>query len=271
MKFCYLDESGTGDEPFAVMVGVIVDAQRMHLTKNHWQELLQDLSDIVGRQVTELHTRDFYAGNNQWRGIDGPQRAAIISAIFEWLRDRKHHIVYSAVDKNRFLSDFPNEPQAGEIGSLWRFLALHNVLAIQKHFQKQENNKGNTVLIFDNEEREAKNFTSLIQNPPGWTDSYYNRARRQTKLDQIIDVPYFGDSQQVGLIQVADFISYFMRRFIEVREGIIPARYADEPERLEGWMDIAFRRSLPKSIIYPSRGRCTCADLFYRYAPNCLL
>jgi hypothetical protein len=141
MKFCYLDESGTGDEPYAVMVGVIVDAQRMHLTKIHWQELLQILSDIIGRQVTEIHTRDFYADNNQWRGIDIPQRAAIISAIFEWLQDRKHHITYSAVDKKRFLSDFQNEHQYKDIGSLWRFLALHNVLSIQKHYQKQENNK----------------------------------------------------------------------------------------------------------------------------------
>jgi len=31
MKFCYLDESGIGDEPYAVMVGIIVDAQRMHV------------------------------------------------------------------------------------------------------------------------------------------------------------------------------------------------------------------------------------------------
>lgn len=271
MKFCYLDESGTGDEPYAVMVGVIVDAQRMHLTKIHWQELLQDLSAIVRRQVTEIHTRDFYAGNNQWRGIDGPQRAAIISAIFEWLRDRKHHIVYAAVDKERFNRDFRNEPQADDIGSLWRFMALHTVLAIQRHYQTETKNKGNTVFIYDNEEREAKRFTNLIKNPPDWTDSYYSRQPRQAKLDQIIDVPYFVDSQEVGLIQVADFISFFMRRFIEIREGAVQPGYADEGERLNGWMDIAFRRSLPKSVIYPSRGRCACADLFYRCAPQCIL
>lgn len=33
MKFCYVDESGTGDEPYAVMVGIVVDTQRMHVTK----------------------------------------------------------------------------------------------------------------------------------------------------------------------------------------------------------------------------------------------
>ena len=50
------------DEPIAVMVGVIVDAQRMHVTKSDWRDLLISLSHVVGRSVEEIHTRDFYAG-----------------------------------------------------------------------------------------------------------------------------------------------------------------------------------------------------------------
>jgi hypothetical protein len=71
MKFCYVDESGTGDEPFAVMVGVLVDAQRMHVTKGAWQDLLRLLSEICCKEVTEFHTRDFYKGNGVWRTISG--------------------------------------------------------------------------------------------------------------------------------------------------------------------------------------------------------
>ena len=63
MKFCYVDESGTGDEPYAVMVGVVVDALRMRPTKADWDGLLIHLGCIVGRAVEEIHTRDFYAGN----------------------------------------------------------------------------------------------------------------------------------------------------------------------------------------------------------------
>ena len=57
MKLCYCDESGTGKEPIAVMVGVVVDSQRMHITKEDWDELLNHLSDIVGVQLDEIHTR----------------------------------------------------------------------------------------------------------------------------------------------------------------------------------------------------------------------
>jgi hypothetical protein len=56
MKFCYFDESGTGEEPFSVMVGVIVDSQRMRLTKEHWDSLLQSLSAKIGKDISELHT-----------------------------------------------------------------------------------------------------------------------------------------------------------------------------------------------------------------------
>jgi len=73
MKVCYCDESGTGDEPIAVMVGVIVDAQRMHVTKTNWKDLLVSLSRVVGKPVEEVHTRDFYAGNDCWRALRGDQ------------------------------------------------------------------------------------------------------------------------------------------------------------------------------------------------------
>lgn len=107
MKFCYLDESGSIDSSYAVMVGVLVDSTRMHVTKDHWCELLDILSAIIDRPVREFHTRHFYGGNGIWRAVDGQERANIISAILDWLCDRRHRIVYSAVNVAEFLPIFP--------------------------------------------------------------------------------------------------------------------------------------------------------------------
>jgi len=96
LKFCYVDESGMGAEPYAVMVGVIADAGRMHVTKKDWSELLAYLSSIVGRKIQEVHTKDLYPGNGPFRGIDGEKRSAIITAIFKWLRDRRHRLTRAA-------------------------------------------------------------------------------------------------------------------------------------------------------------------------------
>lgn len=269
LKFCYVDESGTGDEPYAVMVGIVVDALRMRPTKTDWEHFLLGLQEFIGRPIEELHTRDFYAGNGPWRGIDGPQRARIIESVMAWLSGRKHSIVFSSADKGRFLSEFPKHEWYGDVSTLWRFLALHLALSLQKLHQQISKNKGNTVLIFDNEERERERYTDLVLNPPPWTDTYYNRGARQEALDQIIDAPYFADSRDVPLLQVADFVAYFLRRYVELQGGDAE-RYGGERDQIGGWARQAIERAIPRSAIYPKRSRCACADTFFTYAPACL-
>ncbi len=278
MQFVYLDESGTGDEPIAVMTGVIADSYRMRLTKFHWNDLLRNLSKIVGRKVDEIHTRDFYSGNSPWRNLRGQQRAEIITAIFDWLIERKHSIVFTAVDKSKFYEEFPGEIFHQDISTLWRFMALHIALALQKCYQGKSrgrnrtlNNKGSCVLIFDNEYREETRFTNILLDAPDWTDTYYDKRPNQEKFSQIIDVPHFVDSKNVGLIQLADFICFFLRKHIELSLELQPPAYHDEVERVDGWTSQILRQCIPKSNIYLKRNRCDCAELFYRYAPSVIV
>ncbi|MFA5761352.1 MAG: hypothetical protein WC877_06305, partial [Dehalococcoidales bacterium] len=49
LNVCYCDESGMGQEPIATMVGIIVDSSRMHLTTQDWDDLLNTLSEIIGK------------------------------------------------------------------------------------------------------------------------------------------------------------------------------------------------------------------------------
>jgi hypothetical protein len=268
MKLCYCDESGTGDEPIAVMVGVIVDSQRMHVTKDHWGGLLTTLSRICGAQLSEIHTRDFYAGNGVWRGMGGPERSNVISTVFEWLKERKHDVVFTAAVKSSYYDALREERLPKELNTIWRFLAFHLILAVQKAHQRQASTKGNTVFIFDNEMREEDRFTDLVFAPPCWSDEYYERGKKQGTLDQIIDVPYFGDSQKVMLIQVADLIAFFLRRYAEISEGFTPPRFKDEMPKVQAWVRLLAECSIGRSMIYPTRARCQAADMFYQLAPK---
>ncbi|PKO03796.1 MAG: hypothetical protein CVU43_01195 [Chloroflexi bacterium HGW-Chloroflexi-5] len=275
MQFIYIDESGLGTEPIAVMVGIIADSHRMRITKEHWNNLLCKLSSIVKQEIDEIHTRDFYSGNSPWRDLNGKQRSEIIEEIFYWLQERRHSIVYTAVNKELFFKTFNNEPYYIDIKTLWRFMALHISLAIQKRYQgasrgnkRTINLSGHCTLIFDNENREEKRFTDLLLKAPDWTDTYYDRKLHQEKFSQIVDVPHFVDSKDVGLIQLADFMCFFMRRYIELNMGLSKPDYIDEIDKVNRWVNIIFGESISKSNIFPSRGRCCCSDLFYRYAPN---
>lgn len=270
MKLCYCDESGTGNEPIAVMVGLIADSHRMHVTKRDWQYLLVALSRLVGKEIKELHTRDFYAGSGPWYGLKGPERAAIIARVFDWLSARKHQLVYTCVEKSRFFESQKAGQIPKDVQTIWRFMGLHLLLAVQKVHQRQERNKGHTVFVFDNEERERMRFTDLVAIAPAWTDSFYSKGKKQSRLDQIIDVPYFGDSEEVHLLQVADFVAYFLRRHAEVCAGYSDARYTDEVDKLDGWIQILTRCSIGGRAIYPATGRCDCAELFYAHAPDCI-
>jgi hypothetical protein len=131
MKIGYFDESGIGGEPFAVMTGVIVDSQRMHKTKEHWKNLLETLSRIIKRPVLELHTKDFYPGNGIWRGISGAERAEIITAIIEWLNARKHELIISVIDKDKYEEEKKIGKIPNEIDSIWKAMAFHVILGIQ--------------------------------------------------------------------------------------------------------------------------------------------
>ncbi|BCO08445.1 hypothetical protein GF1_08210 [Desulfolithobacter dissulfuricans] len=212
MKVCYCDESGTGDEPIAVLVGVVVDSQRMHVTKEHWGSLLESLSTAIDRELSEIHTRNFYAGSGIWHGMDGNKRSEVISLIFNWIKERKHHFVYSSVIKEKYYANLEAGNIPIELNTLWRFLGFHLVLSMQKKFQTENKNKGNTIFVFDNEEREQMRFTDLINNPPAWSESYYRKEKKKPPLNQIVDVPYFGDSKQVPLIQVADVMAFFLSK-----------------------------------------------------------
>lgn len=270
MKFCYCDESGTGNEPIAVMAGIIVDAQRMHLTKDDWRGLLEALTEIAGRRISEFHTRDFYAGNGVWRGVDGARRARIITRIVEWLAERKHYVVYSSVLKARYFESQARGRLPDELNTPWRFLGFHLVLAVQKAHQRLTKNKGHTLFIFDNEERERLRFTDLISRPPAWSDDYYERGNKQPPLDQIVDVPYFADSREVGLIQLADCAAFFLRRHAEIREGLVGSRYENEEERTTEWVEALAARCIGRSFVYPARGRSESCELFFACAPESL-
>jgi hypothetical protein len=145
MKLCYCDETGTGKEPIAIMVGIIVDAQRMRVTKQHWKGLLATLSGICGHELAEIHTRDFYSGSGVWRGMKGEDRSRVISAVFNWIKERKHDVVYSSVLKEPYNSAVQEGKIPSELNTLWRFLGFHLILAVQKAHKVFEKTKGNTI------------------------------------------------------------------------------------------------------------------------------
>jgi hypothetical protein len=270
MKICYFDESGTGSEPVVVVVGVVVDAQRMHVTKEHWAGLLGNLSKIAGRKLDELHTKDFYTGKTPFMGVSGADRARYIGEIVSWFCSRKHGFVYSAIVKNAYTDSIKEGRIPSELATPWRAGAYHCILALQRAHQSLEKTKGHTLLIFDNKGHEEKPLAELVVSPPNWGDTYYSKEKKDAALSQIVDAPYFADSRHVPMIQVADFLAYFLRRHVELQERLVLPKYPEEQSRVSEWVSALAKRCVGLNYIYPNKNRCATAEMFYEHCPTSL-
>src|SRR5262245_5458426 len=121
---------------------------------------------------------------------------------------------------------------------------------MQKWGMTQSGVKGHSIFVFDNHERDKVRFTDIIARPQAWSDRYYERNAKQGALDRIVDVPYFGDDREVVLLQLADFVAYFFRRYAEVVAGVGPRPYSNELRRLEAWVKQLAKQSLGRRFIY---------------------
>lgn len=267
MKVCYVDETGTdGRSHILVMVGIIADGQRLHRTHTEFAEIFDRLSGVAVRDLRELKSSELYRGLGPWKGVEGDERAQIISDLCGWLCDRKHDIALAAIDLTRF-SDSPLH----ESLDVWMTGALHVALQVQRGHQTLEKRKGSTFLVFDEHQRHADRLAELLFEPPEWTDAYYDRNKRQERLDQVIDTAFYARSHHVGLVQVADLFAFLFRRFSELQDYGQEPSYAGELDRIADWVTTIGPRLLPISHRWPRRARNDVARWYTAAAPQSLL
>lgn len=236
MKFSYSDESGLGQEPILVVSAIFADQTRVHRTMDDWDGLLAEMSQITGKQIEELKTGELYRGNDFWRGVDGADRTALIEKILGWLTERKHQVTFGAVLKGDFDKKREQAPAGLDGISAWSLAALHVILGAQKRWQREKNNKGKTVFIFD-EAAQRQELLGLILDPPTVTDAFYKRAKKNRPIDQMIDVPFFIDSRHAALLSLADLLAYLLRLHAELQLGVTQEQFEGERGRLEGWVE----------------------------------
>jgi hypothetical protein len=280
VKFCYADESGKGEEPILVLTGIVADAYRMHVTKADWLEILAELSQILSRPIEEFHTHQFYRGNSIWRRLNGEERTAVLDHILEWLAERNHKIVFSAIDKRKADgAELDGREQFVHTGrpDYWKLAALHLLISIQKLHQREERNKGHTVIIFD-EGRGAGEVAEIVLKPPPWSDSFYDYQRLIRKrnrelpnpeppLSVIVDVPYFADSRHVGMLQLADLFAYLLRRYAELRTGFRNEEYSGEADKVARWVSQIACQLVPDVYRWRTTRTCECSNFFRDIAP----
>jgi hypothetical protein len=204
MKFCYADESlDNAGEKVQVMVGIVADAQRLNRSRLEFSEIFALVEGKYPEALKELKGSRIFYGHGGWRDVPPEIRKAVFKLFCEWIDERKHSLALAAIDIASFKARLP-ENYPDPLRDLWLAGALHIALQLQKLHQTLKKNKGHTVLIFDENKAKADRLNEVLFAPPAWTETYYEKRKKQAPLDEIIDSAFFTKSHHAGLAQVAD-------------------------------------------------------------------
>lgn len=242
MYICYVDESGhcgrkfNPKQPVEVVCGVLTDVSKLFKTQREHTALLRDLG------LGELKSADAYRGRKEWGAVAPTERDALFEKLMNWADERKCKIIPCPIDAERFFSD---KEADGEISKRlvnpYEAGAINVVLALQRLQKSKKNNKGKTLVVFDEQQDHDENLLRILSGDLAFTDPYTGyrlrpRARNQEpRLDQIIDVPHFSKSHLAVLIQIADFAAFIMCRYLAIAIYGRDESYAGEREKIVEW------------------------------------
>jgi hypothetical protein len=271
MKVCYVDESGnTSHDPCLVMVGILVDAHRLNRTREEFAGIFDEIQGLFEENLCELKGSKLILGRDRWRKVNPNLRKRIAGYLCGWIVERKHNIALSAIDRCKLKNDRTADVPKDCLDE-WLAGGLHIALQLQKANQGKDKNKGHTFLIFDDNKAKADALSDLLWQPPEWTDDYYDRGKKQSRLDQIVDTTFSIKSHHAGLVQVADLFAFIFRRYAEMKDFGQPEEWSGEQALIDGYVTTMRERLLPRACRWPARQPGASSRWFNSLAPTALM
>lgn len=178
MKICYVDESGhcgkkyNENQPVEVLCGVITDLYHLFKTQKQHNEILNILNN-AGLSIFELKANEVYRGRDRWNRVSPVLRDQIIDVILRWSNERSCKFIVCPVDTRKFFEQKKSGCSfCNYFKYPWEAGALNVVLAIQRNNKNIKNNKGKTIVIFDELQSHDQRFLSFFEKDLSFTDAY---------------------------------------------------------------------------------------------------
>lgn len=268
----YVDETGIdGKAPVVVMVGVVANSSRLARTQEEFAGIFADLQERAAN-LREIKSVELLKGTGKWRKavLSNEERISLIRELCHWVVERKHDLVLSAITREDCEA---SDVEVADLRSPWQAAAWHVALQLQRLQQGKPNGKGRTLLIFDANHMEAPKLASAMFDPPAWTDSYYNRGKKQGAMDQIIDTPLTVNSQHVGLVQMADLYAAIFRTYVELHDYDELEAYPGQTAHIDEFVSILAPRLIGRAHRWAKRATTSgpCMQWYVDIAPRSLL
>ncbi len=228
MKFAYIDESGSdGEGDVFTMAGLLVDAYRLRRYTTEFDTKLRNFRLLHPDAPQDFKTKKFINGSGGWRQVDANDRKQFLTDCVDLVVECGKVYAYgmSFTAFSNALSGAEDLPQ--HQNNYWLACSMLVASLIQKKNQKETNNKGLTVLIFDDNKMHMPKLSDGIYLANPWYDGLYALPRTvrgntiwavkaNDRFDHIINTAFAIKSEHSSLVQIADMLSYIYRRHLEL-------------------------------------------------------
>ncbi len=178
MKFAYIDESGNngGDGDVFSMVAVSIDSYRLRKYTSEFDKLLKGLKLDSEINFKEFKTSDFINGKRGWSKLDSSIRKNFLKQVVDLCVDSSKLYVYVMS-----FEKFNSINQPFKRVSYWLSCALYVCSIIQKKGQKEKNNKGLSLVVFDENHKEMPKLSDFLYRQDGAFDDLYAEKKDYKK------------------------------------------------------------------------------------------
>lgn len=220
MKFLYVDESGNeGNAPFLTFFGFYVDGYRLKNVMSQARPLLGAISDAYPENLRELKSSRLVNGVGAWRRVDATERKRLFRTLTNFVSAAGCHGYAYVLSRQQYTSLKEKGRLSDWTSNEWQIGALALCMFLQRDNRDVKNNKGLSVLIFDDNQAELPRLSDFLLRSSEDVDSYYERKRRSEPFDQIIDTAFSIKSDHSRLVQIADACAFALRRRAELELG----------------------------------------------------
>lgn len=259
---CYVDESGYNGrklnpkQPVQTMVGVFPNLYNYHRSDTEFRAVFEIVQQRI--PMIELKATEIYGGRGSWKGLDPRLRDQVIEYYLEWAQERNHKFIVTAIDNQRFFETKTAGTYPLVMTHLtfpWLVTASQTACVVQKLNRTKSNNKGKTLLVFDEEDEFADQIAELLASPPEFVDEFvtFDAKKEHGRLNQIIDSAYFVKSHHSSMAQVVDIVSFVLRRHLELTQYSQDEYYDGETEKIDRWTRLVSGKFIECSKVYPNK------------------
>lgn len=250
MYFCYVDESGhcgtkyDSNQPVEVLVGVVSDASKIHKTNREHSNFLKNLLIKHGIEVSEIKSAQIFRGRKEWSSVDSKVRKQVFTDLLKWVNERSCKLIVCPIHSEKYFELKKGDNEfAVKFHYPYEAGAFNILLSLQRLKYGSHNNKGKTIVIFDEEGEHDKRLIRLLSEDLSFTDNFTQiKIPKRIKVKQgverfcqIIDIPFFSKSEHSQLIQIADLVAFVVSRYIQLKSFNFQPSFEDELEVVEGF------------------------------------